>query len=166
MPKLSPITAKIRAKKLIKDLQVVNGNQSALARKQGRSRAAVSQQLSKPYVRQYMGDVLESAGVTDKVLAKKIKEGLNAEKLVYVENGDSEDGGKIQEHDIDFAVRHKYVETALKLKDHLSPDTKEPPKTLSGLLNGIDPETLGAISVFVRIERIESVLKNQLPKRH
>lgn len=51
--------------------------------------------------------VLEEAGVTDDRIAKVMEEGLNATRRV----GDGE-------LDPDYAVRHKYMETALKVKNH------------------------------------------------
>ena len=56
-------------------------------------------------------DFLEEAGVTDKLLQQKLMEGLNADKSF------------LEMEVPDFAVRHKYLETALKLKRRLN--TKE-----------------------------------------
>lgn len=169
MPKLSTALKKIRATKLVKDLNAVGGNMSALARKQGRTPQSVSDQLNRPYVRETMAQLLEKNGVTDQYLSKKIKEGAEATKVVYVENGDVLDKNgnpkKTEETVDDFQTRHKYVETALKLKGHIPPELNRDPLQILQVFQGIDPETLGAISVATRIERIEAVLKNQLSKK-
>lgn len=162
MPKLSTALKKIRASKLVKDLQSVGGNQSLLARKQGRTRQAVSHQLKKPYVQERLADLLEQAGVTDNVLVEKIKEGLDAEETkFFAEKGVVNDSRET----IDFVTRHKYIETAAKLKGHLSKDSNKDPLQVLQVFQSIDPETLGAIDVATRIERIEAVLKNQLSKK-
>jgi len=74
-------------------------------------------------------DFLEEAGITDDLLQKKIMEGLDANKpigaLVLIKNskdGKSEQILKDNEGMIevaDHAIRHKYLETALKLKQRL-----------------------------------------------
>ena len=122
MPKLSDATATVRAEKFVRDLKSVGGNQSELARRQGRTPQAVSNQARQPYMKSVMDQLLDKAGVTNKFIADKIKEGCEAKKLVYVENGDSEDGEKVREYDDDFSTRHKYIETALKVKGHLRID--------------------------------------------
>lgn len=54
------------------------------------------------------GELLEVRGVTDNQLAKKVDEGLKAKKLLA-------DAVEYPDH----GVRHKYLETALKLKKRL-----------------------------------------------
>ena len=169
MPRLTPATQKIRAESIVKGLKSVNGNQTLLAKKQGRTPQAVSQQLKQPYVQKTMAELLDKSGVTDPFLSKKIKEGSEATKLVYVESGDALDKNgnptKVEETVDDFQTRHKYIETALKLKGHLSQESNKDPIQILQVFQGMDPETLGAVSVVTRIERIEAVLKNQLSKR-
>ena len=64
---------------------------------------------------------LEEAGVTDKLLQEKIMEGLNATRTVSAvktsrnATADSTDFVDVP----DFLTRHKYLETALKLKKRL-----------------------------------------------
>lgn len=76
-------------------------------------------------------DFMEAAGVTDKLLQQKLLEGLNSSKQIgarkIVQNAragheikvdastDTDDFIEVP----DFAVRHKYLETALKLKKRL-----------------------------------------------
>lgn len=70
-------------------------------------------------------DFLEAAGVTDKLLQEKLLEGLESTKpisaLVLV-SGDKPMRTRDNEGQIevpDYAIRHKYLETALKLKQKL-----------------------------------------------
>ena len=66
-------------------------------------------------------DFLEEAGITDNLLQKKIIEGLDATKTVSAlktsreATADSTDFIDVP----DFLARHKYLETALKLKQRL-----------------------------------------------
>ncbi len=70
-------------------------------------------------------DFLEEAGITDKLLQNKIMEGLDANRTVSaritIKNQDK--GANTQTDDFidvpDFIARHKYLETALKLKRRL-----------------------------------------------
>lgn len=64
-------------------------------------------------------ELLEKAGVTDDKLAKVLDEGLNASKAVVMGRESSESFVDIQP---DYPVRHKYLETALRLKGHGSKD--------------------------------------------
>ena len=71
-------------------------------------------------------DFLEEAGITDKLLQEKILEGLDASKpisaLILI-SGDKSMRTKDNEGQIevpDFLTRHKYLETALKLKKRLT----------------------------------------------
>lgn len=67
--------------------------------------------------------LLDKEGITDKKLLRVLSEGLEAKKLVYVESGDETDKQgnpkKVQEFDDDYATRHKYLETGLKLRTHI-----------------------------------------------
>lgn len=60
-------------------------------------------------------ELLEKAGVTDDKLAKVLDEGLNASKAVVMGKESSESFVDIQP---DYAIRHKYLETGLRLKGH------------------------------------------------
>lgn len=55
-------------------------------------------------------EVMEEAGLSDRELAKTLREGLKASKTVTSLSGD------ILATDPDYAVRHKYLDTALKIK--------------------------------------------------
>ena len=126
MPKLSPNLAKVRAGKLVKGLKRHGGNMSALAREEGRTPQAVSDQFKKPYVKNVMAKMLEDVGVTDRYLANTIKNGLKATKLVYVDSSQLTKTGapkKVEETVDDWQARHKFVETSCKIKGHMKPET-------------------------------------------
>lgn len=61
-------------------------------------------------------EILEQAGITDERLTEVANEGLNAQKPVVVDK-------EIVDYP-DHGVRHKYLETLLKVKHHLTPDTQ------------------------------------------
>ena len=67
--------------------------------------------IAKPVIQSALQTILDNSGVTDNFLAEKLKEGLDATKI----HGTSDDFIEIK----DYAVRHKYLETGLKLKGHL-----------------------------------------------
>lgn len=60
--------------------------------------------------------LMDENGLTDNFLQDKLKEGFEATKLVL--------HGKDVLEPIDYMARHKYLETALKAKHHLQPDTQ------------------------------------------
>jgi len=71
-------------------------------------------------------DFLEAAGITDHLLQKKILEGLDATKTVSAKiigkDADSQTDDFIDVPD--FMARHKYLETALKLKKRMGNEDK------------------------------------------
>lgn len=66
-------------------------------------------------------EFMEEAGITDKKLQDSIMEGLDANRVISAMNtGKQASGATADFIDVpDFAVRHKYLETALKLKKRL-----------------------------------------------
>jgi len=70
-------------------------------------------------------DFLEEAGVTDELLQKKIMEGLEANRTISakitIKTGEKQANSQTDDFiDVpDFMARHKYLETALKLKQRL-----------------------------------------------
>ena len=65
-------------------------------------------------------DLMEEAGITDKLLQQKLLEGLDSNRTISAVKGTSANGGTTDFIDVpDFMVRHKYLETALKLKRRL-----------------------------------------------
>lgn len=74
-------------------------------------------------------EFLEQSGITDAKLTQKIQEGLDATKPISALVIANTEKGTVQTKDNegqievpDFAVRHKYLETALKLKKRLVGD--------------------------------------------
>lgn len=65
-------------------------------------------------------DLLEEAGVTDEKLAEVMNEGLSATKAVVMGTKSEESFVDIQP---DYAIRHKYLETSLKVKGLQQTDT-------------------------------------------
>jgi len=66
-------------------------------------------------------DFLETAGITDALIQKKIMEGLDANRVISAINtGKQATGATADFIDVpDYAIRHKYLETVLKLKKRL-----------------------------------------------
>lgn len=68
-----------------------------------------------------ISSALEEAGITDQKLLKKLDEGLEAQRIISAVNthkqatGITTDFIEVPDH----AVRHKYLETALKLKKRM-----------------------------------------------
>lgn len=63
-------------------------------------------------------DELEKAGVTDAKIAETISEGMNATKTIVMGGESNESFVDIQP---DHQTRHKFVETAIKVKGHVRP---------------------------------------------
>lgn len=95
----------IRALKAVQ-LVAKGSSKAAALRKAGYSEA-VATQPHKVFKSKSLADIMEKF-LPDKMLLKVHVEGLNAER--YVENA-----GDIP----DYAVRHKYLETAYKIKGHM-----------------------------------------------
>jgi phage terminase small subunit len=91
-----------------------------------------------------MAHWLEASGITDKALANTISEGLAADKIVPLGEGESETAP-------DWQTRHRFVETALKLKGQLKPE--------EGKGNG--PLTLLQIFAPVRKKEAEELAKGK-----
>lgn len=79
--------------------------------------------------------------IPDRKLAKVLDEGLDAGKRIFKNNNES---GEIEDMGIeaDYAVRHKYLETGLKLKnrfpkEQLNPEGAEGLKNLIIVVNNI-----------------------------
>lgn len=67
-------------------------------------------------------DFMEEAGITDKLLQQKILEGLNATRVISAKITSKEADSQTDDFiDVeDYLTRHKYLETALKLKKRLT----------------------------------------------
>ena len=69
--------------------------------------------LNKPHVKEAFNKALEKANITEERLAIKLSEGLDATKAVVMGKESTESFVDVQP---DYAIRHKYLETALKVK--------------------------------------------------
>ena len=74
--------------------------------------------LEKPRVKKAILAALEKAGITDKLLATTMREGLEAQRPAAVE------GGKVTEWAPDHSTRHKFAMTALQIRGDLERSTE------------------------------------------
>jgi len=94
-----------------------NGTQSALkvydTNSENVAGVIAHENLSKPKIQNAIKSIADK--IPDELLEKVHLEGLNAGKTVYKNNNSS---GEIEEvgYEPDYAVRHKYLDTAYKLK--------------------------------------------------
>lgn len=66
-------------------------------------------------------DLMEDGGLTDQYLHQKLSEGLDANRTISVKGGKEASANTDDFIDIpDYLTRHKYLETALKLKKRLN----------------------------------------------
>lgn len=82
----------------------------------------VTRTLNKPHVKEAFNKAMEKANLTEERLAMKLSEGLDATKAVVMGKESSESFVDVQP---DFAIRHKYLETALRVKG-IGKDTETP----------------------------------------
>lgn len=110
----------LRQKKAIAILGAKGGSIASAMRQAGYSEKTVKNpdKLTKTPVFQSFLDELEKAGVTDAKIAETISEGMSATKTIVM-------GGESKESFIDiqpdYLTRHKFVETAIKVKGHVKP---------------------------------------------
>lgn len=102
---------------------IATGNATESARKAYRTSTVSAHQIGHENLQKLdYPQYLELSGVTDHLLISKLKDGLDANKIVSsMPNKDmaSNDFVEVADH----AVRHKYLETALKLKKRLDTPT-------------------------------------------
>lgn len=73
-------------------------------------------------LRPYIADVMEMRGIDDTRLSKVLDDGLQATKIEMVKDADgNQKFGMVTDH----YIRHKYMETALKVKGGFAPEKKE-----------------------------------------
>jgi hypothetical protein len=73
-------------------------------------------------LRPHIADVLEMRGIDDTRLSKIIDDGLQAQKIEMVKDADgNQKFGMVTDH----FIRHRYLETALKVKGGFAPEKKE-----------------------------------------
>lgn len=107
--------ATVKQKKAINKLVETGGNVSRAMVLGGYSEAT-AHTPSKLTDSRAFKEWLEEAEVSDKILADKIREGLDATRAIVMGKDSKESFVDIQP---DYAIRHKYIETALKIKGHM-----------------------------------------------
>lgn len=92
---------------------------------------------------------LERIGVTQKSLAEYLRAGLDANKVISaVVTGKDADEKTNDFIDVpDWQSRHKYLETALKLKGALNDNPQQPQSIVFNISAGIDTPPQGVIDV-------------------
>lgn len=73
--------------------------------------------IDKPVIQSTLAIIMENSGISDEFMIGKLKEGMNATRKIVVKGGKGKPD-KIIESD-DHSIRHKFIETGLKLKGHL-----------------------------------------------
>ncbi|MHB0955693.1 MAG: hypothetical protein ACYC0X_04870 [Pirellulaceae bacterium] len=112
--KLSPRQAKLAA--MAPDIAAGKITKKKAILKAGYKESSAKQQervLGSVRMNTIMQEALRKAGVTEKRVAEKIDEGLEARRKFAVHDGDDVS----YEYDDDYATRHKYVVTAAELLD-------------------------------------------------
>lgn len=107
---------------------------AAAGRELGVTRQTVLHHVQKPIVQSLLRQALATAGITDELLAKRMREGIDATEDLYLKIGKKI---KTIRAVVDMEQRRKYSELALKVRGDLA--TKEdgaaPPTPLFGDLN-------------------------------
>lgn len=81
-------------------------------------RVVGSENLTKPSIQSKILLAHEKAGITDELLAQKLKEGLSSGKTLFFQK----DGRVISKRNcIDYQTRQRYIETAHKLRGDFAP---------------------------------------------
>jgi hypothetical protein len=112
---LAKLTAKLtpKQKKFYKIYaQTLNGAEAAMQSYDCKNRDVASEIARQNLGKLGFSEMLDAVGLTDDDLAAAVKEGRNATRAIVV-------NGKVQGV-ADYAVRHKYLETALKVKKILT----------------------------------------------
>jgi hypothetical protein len=83
--------------------------------------------LAKPKVQRAILRAMEEAGITEKLIARTMKEGLKARHSVY------QDGKRVAQEP-DHGNRHKFLKTALELRGDLERDAADEGDTWEAML--------------------------------
>jgi len=86
-------------------------------------KGAPNRLLSKPKVRRAIEDALKAAGIDERLIAQKIREGLEATRIVATVSEKGPDGEErlVKVRDIDYNARHRYLETLIKIRGDVAP---------------------------------------------
>lgn len=140
-----------KEKGFIKDyVETGNGTKSALnnydTNDENVAAVIASENLRKPKIQEAIKSIAES--IPDEDLIRVHKEGLEASRKTFKNNNKT---GEIEEvaDEPDYAVRHKYLDSAYKLKGVYAPEKKE----LSGKIETVDDE---------KLKKMAQLLENQL----
>jgi len=108
------------------DNYVDSGNGAEAARRAGyseeRARITASELVSKRNIQAAIAERMDEGGITEKRLLKVLDEGLSATKTHFNQKTDGDAEKEV--HD-DYAVRHRYLDTALKLRDMFPAEKKK-----------------------------------------
>lgn len=130
--------ATLRQKKVFKE--VVNGSTISSAMVKAGYSLSTAKRTNKVTRTKGWEEMMEQH-LPDSLLAKTHKEGLKASKTQYKNNNET---GEIEQVGVepDFAVRHKYLDSAYKLKGRYM-DSEKPNKTLIINITGIAAQKYG-----------------------
>jgi hypothetical protein len=92
-----------------------------------------------------MAALLDNAGVDDQYLTNVLKEGLKATRVDFVKDGDTDIKRMCETPD--FATRHRYLDTAAKIKKHI---------TNNGVSIGVETDEEYPTSITFTIRRPEA----------
>jgi len=128
------------------------GNGAEAARRAGYSensaKEIASRELTKANIQAAITERMDEAGITEKRLLKVLDKGLSATKPYFRQKGE---GAEAEEKTYDdYAVRHRYLDTALKLRN-MFPAEK---KNLKHDFRNISPEDVQAAR-----ERVNKLLE-------
>jgi len=104
-----------------------SGNGAEAARKAGYSKntddVIAFENLRKPKIQAAIAERMDKAGITEARLLKVLDGGLDATKTHLSQKGEGAEA-EVKVYD-DYAVRHRYLDTALKLRDMFPAEKKK-----------------------------------------
>jgi dihydroorotase-like cyclic amidohydrolase len=109
----------IKEKKFVKKyLEIGNATEAAMQVYDASSRDSAHSIATQNLQKLSFVDILEKHGITDDKLASVLLDGLEANRTISTISGKEANGGTVDFVDVpDYAVRHKYLETGLKVKN-------------------------------------------------
>ena len=108
----------IKQRKVAKELFENGGTMASALRKAGYSKAMIKNPQKVTRSKAFK-EIIENMGLDNKSLAKALKEGLNATKII-TRNKKNLSSNSMP----DYAIRHKYLVTALELKGYIGRNSK------------------------------------------
>jgi len=109
------------------------------------AKSIASENLTKPYIKEAIQSIADR--IPDELLEKTHLEGLEAGKHIYKNNNET---GEIDDLGVepDFAVRHKYLDSAYKLKGSYAPDKNININMNVKNIDPTDPKVLEALKTI------------------